>query len=90
MRAVKSLTPSARFLRPVSVIAGQLVEKLDVISNHIALDLPRKAEVDGVESGEMLDTFSHISQSGVSDLGTAMREVRHDMKSHSIRLTCQS
>ena len=30
-----------------------------------------------MEVGEMLDTFSHVSDSGISDLVTANRELRY-------------
>ena len=41
------------------------------------LDLPLKIEMNGVEVGEMLDTFSHVSGSGISNLVTPSREVRY-------------
>ena len=33
--------------------------------------------MNGVEVGEMLDTFSHVSDSGISNLVTASKEVRY-------------
>ena len=41
------------------------------------LDLLLEIEMNGVEVGEMLDPFSHVSDSGISNLPTPSREVRY-------------
>ena len=52
------------------------------------LDLPMKIEMNDVEVGEMHDTFSHVSDSAISNLVAASREVRYLVA--FLRLTSQN